>query len=70
LIDNKSDSGLEADYRITIYLIKEINMNRLTQNSLAAFAAMFLTLTSIGTIVTVPPAQAAAPVALTLPTIA
>ena len=45
-------------------------MNRLTQNSLAAFAALFLTLTSIGTIVTVPPVQAAVPMILVAPSLA
>lgn len=33
-------------------------MSRFTTSSLAAVAALFLTLTSIGTIVTVPTAQA------------
>lgn len=42
-------------------------MSRTYTNSLAAFAAIFLALTSIGTIVTVPPAQAHnAPVAVAM----
>ncbi len=34
------------------------NLNRLGANSLAAIAAVFLAITSIATIVSVPPAQA------------
>lgn len=41
-------------------------MTRFATNALAACAAVFLSLTSIGAIVTVPPAQAAAP-AMTVP---
>jgi hypothetical protein len=49
---------------------KEINMTRILNSSLAAVAALVLSLTSIGAIVTVPPAQAAAPAALPLPALA
>ncbi len=43
-------------------------MTRFATNSLAAFAAVILALTSISTIVTVPPAQAQAPVATAMMT--
>jgi hypothetical protein len=69
LIDDKSRIGLEAPYRITIRCIKEINMNHVLNHSLAAIAAFVIAVSSIGAIVTVPPAQAAVPVVL-LPTIA
>jgi hypothetical protein len=62
--------GLERLYRITIRCIKEINMPRYMNTTLAALAALALSLGSIGAIVTVPPAQAAAPAALELPVIA
>ncbi|WP_172449631.1 hypothetical protein [Porphyrobacter sp. HT-58-2] len=39
-------------------------MSRLANTALAACAALVLSLSSIGAIVTVPPAQAAAPTAL------
>ncbi|MCL9983509.1 MAG: hypothetical protein NBV60_10170 [Erythrobacter sp.] len=45
-------------------------MTRFANTALAAFAALALSLGSIGAIVTVPPAQAAAPAALELPVIA
>ncbi len=45
-------------------------MTRFANTALAACAAFVLTLGSIGAIVTVPPAQAAAPAALALPTLA
>jgi hypothetical protein len=69
LIDDKSRIGLEAIYRITIRCIKEINMNHVLNHALAAIAAFVIAISSIGAIVTVPPAQAAVPVAL-LPAIA
>ena len=62
--------GLEGFYRITMCPTKEIDMNRIANTALAACAALVLSLASIGAIVTVPPAQAAAPVALDLPTLA
>jgi hypothetical protein len=49
---------------------KEIDMNRIANTALAACAALVLSLASIGAIVTVPSAEAAAPVALDLPTLA
>jgi hypothetical protein len=61
--------GLEGFYRITICCIKEINMKRPLNTALAATFAFALTFGSIGAIVTVPPAQAAAPAALALPVI-
>jgi hypothetical protein len=70
LIDDKSRIGLEAPYRITIRNFKEINMPRSFNTTLAALAALMLSLGSISAIVTVPPAQAAAPAALGLPVIA
>ena len=45
--------------------IKEFNMTRIVSHSVAAFAAVILAVSSIGAIVTVPPAQAMAPVAMT-----
>jgi hypothetical protein len=50
--------------------IKEIDMNRFANHAFAALAAFVLALGSIGAIVTVPPAQAAAPAALSLPPLA
>ncbi|GAA0759815.1 hypothetical protein FHS52_000914 [Erythromicrobium ramosum] len=41
-------------------------MNRIANTALAACAALVLSLASIGAIVTVPPAEAAAPAALSL----
>jgi hypothetical protein len=70
LIDDMPRIGLESLYRITIYPMKEIDMNRFVNQSLAALAAFTLALGSIGAIVTVPPAEAAAPAALALPNIA
>jgi len=50
---------------------KEIDMTRMYKMTLSAFGALFLTLGSIGAIVTVPPAQASATaVALDLPELA
>lgn len=69
-IDDMSRIGLERVYRITMCLRKEIDMTRILNTSLAALAAVVLSLSSIGAIVTVPPAQAAAPAALPLPTLA
>jgi hypothetical protein len=45
-------------------------MNRFVNHTFAALAAFTLALGSIGAIVTVPPAQAAAPALLALPVIA
>lgn len=45
-------------------------MTRFAHTTLAACAAMVLTLTSIGAIVTVPPAQAETPAAIDLPEVA
>lgn len=45
-------------------------MNSIANIALAACAALVLSLASIGAIVTVPPAEAAAPVALNLPDLA
>ncbi len=45
-------------------------MIRFYKASLAAFAALFLTLGSIGAIVTLPPAEAATPAVLTMPALA
>ncbi|MBD3762885.1 hypothetical protein [Rhizorhabdus sp.] len=45
-------------------------MTRYASTALAACAALFLALGSIGAIVTVPPAQAAAPTVFALPLIA
>lgn len=45
-------------------------MNRFANHAFAALAAFALTLGSIGAIVTVPPAHAAAPVAFALPPLA
>lgn len=45
-------------------------MTRYAHTTLAAFAAMLLTLGSIGAIVTVPPAQAAVPAPVALPVLA
>ena len=45
-------------------------MNRFMNHSLAALIAAVLTLSSIGAIVTVPPAEAAAPAAFDLPVVA
>jgi hypothetical protein len=70
LIDDMQRIGLERFYRITIRCIKEINMNRLLNTALAAAFAFALTFGSIGAIVTVPSAQAAAPTAFELPVIA
>jgi hypothetical protein len=64
LIDDKRRIGLWDPYRITMCLIKENDMTRFANTALAVFAAFVLTLGSIGAIVTVPPAQAAAPAAL------
>lgn len=49
---------LEAGYRLSICDFKENDMTRFAQNSLAAFAAVFLAFSSIGTIVTVRDASA------------
>jgi hypothetical protein len=49
---------------------KEIDMNRLANTALAACAASVLSIASIGAIVTVPPAQAQASAAFTLPPVA
>jgi hypothetical protein len=62
--------GLEAPYRITIRCFKEINMTRFYNTALAALIAVALSFGSIGAIVTVPPAQAAAPTALAMPSLA
>ena len=62
--------GIEGIYRITMCNIKEINMTRFLNNSLALAIAALLTLSSIGAIVTVPPAQAAGPAAFALAEIA
>jgi hypothetical protein len=70
LIDDKLRIGLERVYRITMRPIKEIDMNRFANTALAAFAALILSLGSIGAIVTVPPAEAASPASLTLPDLA
>jgi hypothetical protein len=70
LIDDKPRIGLESPYRITIRRLKEINMNRFLNTALAAFIAVALSFSSIGAIVTVPPAQAAAPTALAMPALA
>jgi hypothetical protein len=64
LIDDKDRLGLERPYRIAICTFKEIDMNRSANHALAACAAFLLSLGSIGAIVIVPPAEAAAPVAL------
>ena len=45
-------------------------MTRFANTALAACAALILTLGSIGAVVTVPPAQAAAPAAFALPVLA
>ncbi|WP_166545970.1 hypothetical protein [Porphyrobacter sp. SLTP] len=45
-------------------------MNSIANTALAACAALVLSLASIGAIVTVPPAEAAAPAALNLPDLA
>lgn len=45
-------------------------MTRYAKNALAACAALVLTFSSIGAIVTVPPAQAETPAALILPNLA
>jgi len=45
-------------------------MTRLLNTTLAAGAAVFLSLASIGAIVTVPPAQAEVPAVLPMPTLA
>jgi hypothetical protein len=45
-------------------------MNRFLNTALAAFIAVALSFSSIGAIVTVPPAQAAAPTALAMPALA
>lgn len=45
-------------------------MTRFANTTLAAFAALLLSLGSIGAIVTVPPAEAAVPTAIDLPVIA
>lgn len=45
-------------------------MNRFAETALAACAAVVLSLASIGAIVTVPPAKAATPTALSLPDLA
>lgn len=45
-------------------------MTRFANHALAAIVAVALTIGSIGTIVTVPPAQAAVPAAIAQPTIA
>ena len=66
LIDDKSRIELEKVYRITMCPIKEIDMNRFANHAFAALAAFVLTLGSIGAIVTVPAAQAAAPVAFSI----
>lgn len=49
---------------------KENDMTRFATNALAACAAVVLTFASIGAIVTVPPAEAATPAALSLPDLA
>jgi hypothetical protein len=64
LIDDKQRIGLGKFYRITMRPIKEIDMNHFANHAFAALAAFALTLGSIGAIVTVPPAQAAAPMPL------
>ena len=70
LIDDKLRIGLQGVYRITMYPLKEIDMNRYANTVLAACAALMLSLSSIGAIVTVPPAQAAVPTVLALPALA
>ena len=45
-------------------------MNHVLNHSLAAIAAFVIAISSIGTIVTVPPAQAAVPVTFELPPVA
>jgi hypothetical protein len=67
LIDDMPRIGLDGVYRITMCPRKENDMTRSGNTVLAACAAAFLSLTSIGAIVTVPPADAhgdAAPVEL------
>jgi len=57
-------------YRITTSNRKENDMSRLTNSVLAACAALVLFLTSIGAIVTVPPAHAAAIATFSAPELA
>jgi hypothetical protein len=64
LIDDKSRIGLEAFYRITMCNLKELDMPRFANAAFAACAAFVLSIASIGAIVTVPPAEAAAPAAI------
>jgi hypothetical protein len=59
LIDDKPRIGLHARYRNTMRSIKENDMPRFANAALAVCAAIVLSLSSIGAIVTVPPAQAA-----------
>jgi hypothetical protein len=71
LIDDKPRIGLHALYRNTMRPIKENDMPRLANTALAACAAIVLSLSSIGAIVTVPPAHAAtAGAALAMPELA
>jgi hypothetical protein len=62
--------GLEKIYRITMCPRKENDMPRFANTALAACAAAFLSLASIGAVVTVPPAQAETPAVLALPAVA
>jgi hypothetical protein len=50
--------------------IKENDMSRFANTALAAFAALVLSLGSIGAIVSVPPAHAGTPAVLDLPVLA
>jgi hypothetical protein len=70
LIDDMPRIGLKGFYRITIRRLKEINMNRFLNTALAAFIAVALSFGSIGAIVSVPSAQAAAPTAFAMPALA
>jgi hypothetical protein len=49
---------------------KEIDMTRFANTTLAALAALLLSMGSIGAIVTVPPAEAAVPASVDLPALA
>jgi hypothetical protein len=70
LIDDMPGIGLEQVYRITMCPRKENDMTHIFQSTLAACAAVFLTLGSISAIVTVPPAQAETPTVLPMPVLA
>jgi ABC-type arginine transport system permease subunit len=70
LIDDMARIALERVYRITMSPIKEIDMNRILSQTLSVAFAAFLTLGSVGAIVTVPPAQAETPAMLAMPEIA